>query len=211
MQRFVLVSVLVILFLSIGFQRPTRAFDNNPSANGSFQFSLEDGHTRYIEFNAQVHGSNARGAMSFSDPAATTGEDEAPTGLQMTANFDCMRVEGNRAVMGGVIASSNILAAVGRRMLLIVEDNGEGVNAAAPDRLTWGVYESPESGWTPKDSEREDDNGASLTWLATDFERTDDVGVSSKPSPLVGCQSFPLSSYSFVDVPHGNGNLQLRN
>ena len=48
MQRIVFVSVLALLFLSIGFQRSTRAFDNNPSANGSFQFALEDGNTRYI-------------------------------------------------------------------------------------------------------------------------------------------------------------------
>jgi hypothetical protein len=109
-----------------------------------------------------------------------------------------------------VIASSNILAAVGRRMLLIVEDNGEGINAAAPDRLTWGVYESPETGWIPKDAERDDDNGASLTWIATDAERLDDAGIPSKKDPLVRCETFPLSSYSFVDIPHGNGNLQIR-
>jgi hypothetical protein len=210
MQRIVFVSVLALLCLTLVSQHATRAFDNNPSANGSFQFALEDGNTRYIEFNAQVHGNTARGTMSFSDPAATSGEENGPTGIQITANFDCMRVEGNRAVIGGQISSSNVLDAVGRRMLLIIEDNGEGVYANAPDRLTWGVYQSQETSWTPKDAEREDDNGASLSWIATDAERTDDVGIPSKQSPIVGCQTFPLSSYSFVDIPHGNGNLQIR-
>jgi hypothetical protein len=149
--------------------------------------------------------------MAFSDPNATVGDENSRiTGVQMRANFDCLRVEGNRAVIGGVISSSNVLTAIGRRMLLVLEDNGEGINQPALDRLTWGIYETPESGWTPKDSERDDDIGASLSWLATDLERPENVGIPSKKDPLVGCQSFPLSSYSFVDVGHGNGNIQVR-
>ena len=211
MKRIAFVSVLAILLVATFTQRNTNADSNGPSANGGFQFTLEDGNTRYIEFEARVQGENASGHMSFSDPTATIGNENSPsTGVQMRANFDCLRVEGNRAVIGGVISSSNILTAIGRRMLLVLEDNGEGINQPAPDRLTWGIYETPACGWTPRDSERDDDIGASLSWIATDLERSGDVGIPSKKDPLVGCQSFPLSSYSFVDVSHGNGNIQVR-
>lgn len=57
----------------------------------------------------------------------------------------------------------------------MVEDNGEGINAASTDKLTWGIYQPSGGAWVPKDAEREDDNGAGLSWLATDSERSDDV------------------------------------
>lgn len=59
-------------------------------------------------------------------------------------------------------------------------------------------------------AEREDDNGASLTWLATDAERPDDVGIPSNQSKVIGCGTFPLSSYSFADIAHGGGNVQVK-
>jgi hypothetical protein len=128
----------------------------------------------------------------------------------MRAQFDCLKIAENRAVMSGVIVESNVLTAIGLRVLLVVEDNTEGINQPTADKLTWGVYQNPAAGWTPKDAERDDDNGASLTWLATDAERSDDPGIPSNPSKLVGCQSFPLSSYSFVNIAHGGGNVQVK-
>jgi hypothetical protein len=94
--------------------------------------------------------------------------------------------------------------------LLVVEDNGEGVEQPGADKLTWGVYQNPAGGWIPKDAERDDDNGAGLTWIATDAERPDDPGIPSNQSRIIGCQSFPLSSYSFVDIAHGGGNVQVK-
>ena len=208
MKRISCVLMLVLACVVFSTQRTTRAGGENLSANGDFQFVLEDGNRRYLQFNARVDGKD-HGSMTFNDPTANP-EGATTPGVQMTATFDCVRVEGNRAVMGGVITSSNILAAIDSRVLLVVEDNGEGVNAPAPDRLTWGVYENLLRGWTPKDAERDDDNGASLTWLATDFERPDDTGIPSNKSQTVRCDSFPLSSYSFVDVGHGNGNIQVK-
>jgi len=213
MKRIALASLLVLLLLPMLWQRPANAFDSGPSANGDFQFSVGDGNTRYLQFDARTNGDRTRGTMTFNDPAGIVGDENAPsstTGIQVTADFDCLRIEGNRAVMAGSISSSNILAAIGHRVLLVVEDNGEGVGIPAPDRLTWGIYDLPATGWTPKDSERDDDNGAGLRWIATDFERPDDVGIPSHSSGIVGCQSFSLASYSFVDVPHGGGNIQIR-
>ena len=213
MKRIVFASTFVLLCLAFASQTITSAVNAGPSANGDFQFTLDDGVIRYVQFDARLHGEEGKGNMTFSDPSAIPpGEGEAPTapGVQMAVNFDCLKVEGNRAVMGGVISSSNILPAINQRVLLVVEDNGEGVNAAEPDRLTWGIYLTPATGWTPVDAERDDDIGATLTWLATDFERLDDVGIPSNRSPIVRCGSFPLSSYAFIDVGHGNGNIQVR-
>lgn len=213
MKRVLLAFALVSLCLLFSAQRTITAVDAGPSANGDFQFVLEDGNRRYLQFEARVQGNNARGSMSFSDPAGVPevpGETNAIPAVQITAQFDCAKIDGNRAVMGGVITSSNVLSAINHRVLLVVEDNGEGINAPNPDRLTWGIYDLPATGWIPVDAEREDDNGASLTWIATDAERMDDVGISSRRDPVVRCTSFPLSSYSFVDVGHGNGNIQVR-
>jgi len=208
MKRVSLVLVFVLVCLVFSGQPTTQAVGEGLAANGDFQFTLGDGNQRYLQFNGRVDGNN-HGSMTFSDPSAIPDGATTP-GVQLTATFDCVKVQGNRAVMGGVITSSNVLSAIDRRILLVVEDNGEGINAPAPDRLTWGVYENAVSGWTPKDAERDDDNGAFLSWLATDFERPDDPGFPSNRSNIVRCDSFPLSSYSFVDVGHGNGNIQVK-
>lgn len=207
MKRICCFLVLVLTALIFSAQQTSRATGPNPSANGDFQIDIGDG-SRYLQFNAREEG-NDHGSMTYSDPF-TTPEGATVPGVQMTVTFDCVKVEGNRAVMGGVITSSNILAAIDNRALLVVEDNGEGINSPAPDRLTWGIYLNATRDWTPRDSEREDDNGASLTWIATDLERPDLPGIPSNQSTTVRCDSFPLSSYSFVDVVHGNGNIQVK-
>src|SRR5262245_27772253 len=213
MKRTAFASLLVLLALTIVCQRPINAFDDGPSANGKFQFQLEDSNSRYIEFDARVHGDNARGTMTFSDPSVIIGATdsaETTTGAVVTASFDCLHIENNRAVIGGSITQSTLADLIGSRVLLVVEDNGEGVNASEPDRLTWGIYESNKIDWIPVDAERPDDIGATLKWIAKDAERDDDVGVPSDKSTIIGCTSFPLSSYSFVNIPHGSGNLQVK-
>lgn len=189
-----------------------------PSANGTFQFTVGDGSVRYVSFNARIHKDNTvTGEMSYTDPSAspevdTDGAETAPTtaGLSVKANFDCLVINGNRAVISGVIVESNIGAALGRRVLLVVEDNEQGSNASDLDKLSWGIYKPRNMTWTPTDAELENDIGASLRWIATDAERPDDVGIPSHPDQTIGCQSFPISSYAFVDVQHGAGNIQVK-
>ena len=216
MKRIIFAALAAVLLISLASPALTLAGKDGPSASGNFQFALEDGQDRFLEFNARVQNNGRTvGEMTFSDPAvvpigdpdATPGSSTA--GALVRANFDCLQITGNRAVMSGVISESNIVSAVGLRVLLVVEDNGEGVNAAN-DKLTWGIYQPPASGWVPQDAERDDDNGASLKWIATDFERPDDAGIPSHPSKIVGCQSFSLASYSFTDVKHGGGNVQVQ-
>src|ERR1043166_626826 len=125
MKRTAFASLLPILLLTIVCQRPGNAFDDGPSANGKFQFQLEDNNTRYIEFDARLHGDQARGTMTFSDPSSALGDSDSndlATGAVVTAKFDCLRIEGNRAVMGGAVSESNFASLMGRRVLLVVED-----------------------------------------------------------------------------------------
>src|SRR6185369_13624381 len=216
MKRIIFAAVAAVLLTSLAYPALTHAGNDGPSASGTFQFALEDGQDRFLEFSARVQNNgHTVGDMTFSDPTVVPVSDPDATpgastaGALVRAKFDCLQITGNRAVMGGVISESNILSAVGLRVLLVVEDNGEGVNALN-DKLTWGIYLPQTTGWTPKDGEREDDNGASLSWIAKDFERPDDVGIPSNQSKTVGCESFSAAAYSFVDIVHGGGNVQVQ-
>ena len=212
MKSTICASIFLLVLVSI-------AGNDGPSATGSFEFALEDGQPKFLKFNARTQNNDRTvGEMTFTDPNASPGGDpdtpgapNAPaTGISMRASFDCLRIDGNRAVMSGEIVESNILTAIGLRVLLVVEDSGEGVNVSTTDKLTWGVYQNSANTWIPKDAERDDDNGAFLTWIATDAERPDDAGVPSNQSKVIGCHSFPLSSYAFVDIKHGGGNVQVQ-
>lgn len=219
MKTIVCVSLLGLFLLSLAAPGLNAAGASGPSANGDFQFSVGDGELRYIQFDVRTaKDGETKGQMTFNEPTAVGGSEgvtdgasiTSPAGVFVTAEFDCLQVKGKSAVMGGVITESNALNAVGTRILLIVEDNGEGINAPAPDKLTWGIYSQANQNWIASDAEWTNDPGVGLTWLAKDAERPDDVGIPSNQSKVVGCQSFPLSSYALVDVTHGFGNIQVK-
>ena len=182
------------------------------TAAGSFKFALADGEIRFVEFKAAQEGEGAVGEMTFSDPAAVPvadpddpGKEQSP-GVLVRAKFDCMDTFKNTAVIGGEIFESNVPNAMGMRVLLVIEDNGvEGEK----DRVSWGVYQPPATGWVPTDAELQDDKGAFLTWWATDAERKDDVGIPMPPGKLVACKSFPLASYDFPEIKYAGGDLQV--
>ncbi len=188
------------------------------SASGAIHVNTSEG-GRDIEFNAQTSGSGASGQIKFSAPFTIPNQDgdEDGTGdLQLSTttvslriDVDCLKVSGNRAAIGGVVSDASVSGYVGRRMLLSVEDGGEGTNAP-PDRYTWGQYRSTTGSWTASDAELVFDPGVGLTWIATDAERTDDAGISSVQATTVNCKSFPLSSYALEDLPLGSGNVQVR-
>lgn len=201
-----------------------------PSANGDFWFSTGDGVTRYLRFNAKINpDGTSKGEMTYVDPAATPdsdpdggGSSNTSSGVTIRVEFDCLVVDGNKAVMSGVIVASGFANNIGQRVLLTVEDNGEGVNAPASDRLSWGVYRNANVNWVPSDVENPHDPVP--PWLVTDGERCpppseiqpsnaepcDPNSYPSNRSTAISCNSFPLSSYSFLDLGHGNGNIQVR-
>lgn len=217
MKRLARISAVVFCLVQT-FSLPAFAGQEG-SASGGFKFSV-GGVEHKIEFNAKgENNGTAKGKMKYNGPAETADQDVDGTGdanrggpvadLSMTAEFDCLQVSGNRAVMTGVITGASNFELIGQRALLAVEDNGEGSNAA-PDRVTWGMYVLTRRTWVPSDSELKDDFGASLSWIATDAEREDDKGIPSRKSEDINCRTFPLGSYDYVDLERGSGNIQVR-
>jgi len=204
--------VLALFVVCLALPNLVFAGAEGSSATGSLKFVLEDGATRFVEFTAKEGtDGQATGDMTFSDPVAIpvedpdSGENPKTEGVIVKAKFDCMTTFENRAVIGGEIYDSNVRSNIGQRVLLIVEDNG-----LDKDRLTWGIYQQPATGWTPVDAEDPNDKGASLTWWATDAERRDDIGFQMPQGKVVACQSFPLSSYDFSDIKEAGGDLQVQ-
>lgn len=210
-------SVVVLSLLVLVFAASVQA--GSPSTNGDFQFSVPGG-TRTVQFNAKQEGSGAKGSLTFGGPADIPDQDVDGDGTasagtvsaSFSVDIDCLKLTDNRAAISGLVTSSSVSAYLGRRIVLAVEDNGEGSKASAPDRYTWGSYVPSAGTWVPSDSELVFDNGASFSWLATDFERPDDVGFTyqTKVATTFDCQSFPLISYAFDDVPQGAGNVQVK-
>ena len=203
--------VLTLFVVCLALPSLVHAGAEGSSATGSFKFVLQDGETRFVEFDAKEGADGqATGEVTFSDPVAIPIEDpddsETPKteGVMVKARFDCMEVVDNKAVIGGEIYDSNVKSNVGQRVLLVVEDNG-----LESDKLLWGIFQKPATGWVPKDAEVEDDKGAELKWLATDFERKDDVGIPSDISKVVTCKSFPLGSYEFPEIKAAGGDLKV--
>lgn len=203
--------VLTLFVVCLAVPGLVSAGAEGSSATGTLKFVLEDGETRFVEFQAREGADGqAAGELTFSDPVAIPVEDpdasDTPKnqGVLVRAKFDCMSVIDNKAVIGGEIYDSNIRSNIGQRVLLVVEDNG-----LEKDKLMWGIYQLPATGWVPKDAEREDDKGAELKWIATDFERRDDVGIPSDISKVVTCKSFPLGAYEFPEIKAAGGDLRV--
>jgi len=211
--RFSSWALVLVLFVF-----PLAAGNAGSSANGTFRFS-HDGFPKTIEFNVRQHtnSGDASGEMTFTGGAEIPDQDVdgegfgGPSGtianLQLKVKFDCLRLNGNRAAMTGVVTESTVSAYLGKRVLLAVEDNGEPNNV---DRYTWGVYRSTEFGWTPEDAEVPGDTGWGSTWPVSDFERIDETPVQNTRSTLVNCQSFGLSAYDLRDLERGAGNIQVK-
>ena len=210
--RIVLSTILLLSTVALFAQ------NNGPAANGDFVFS-SGGNAQSFQFNARIknNGStdgtiNYSGTVDFQEQDVDgegTGPGSGLTVVSLTVDVDCLNISGNRASIGGVIEDSNVASLIGHRALLAIEDGGEGVNAA-PDRFTWGLYGTPDLTWVPSDAELVFDPGVGLTWIATDFERDDDVGIPSNQSTEVTCQTFSFEAYSLENLPHGNGNLQVK-
>jgi hypothetical protein len=214
-------SSLFITALLSGLVLPVSisAESSGPSATGKFEILTDDGPTRSIEFSARsdAYGKTV-GEVIFrdSEPQAsinpeTATETQAPTLFFLKAEFDCLTVKDNRAVMVGSVTESSVAHYVGRRFLLAALDNDDDAKAAVADRLTWGLYRPSQRAWVAMDSERSvDEDTGPGAWLATDVERPDDPGVSSQKVETIGCQTFPVSSFSFIDSKHGRGTVHVR-
>jgi hypothetical protein len=214
----VVFAFLLVLLLTFALQKQSAAESEGPSVSGSFQISTNDGSTRYVEFFARIekNGSTTgetiiQDRLSASDQKADSSDrpstDSSPP-FFARAEFDCLSVNGNRAVMSGSVTESSSAQYLGRRLLLVVQD-GDDFNPPRKDRLTFGIYRQTAKGWLPVDSERPDEQHP-VRWIAQDSERPDDEPVLSPKSEVIGCQSFPISSFSFIDAKHGRGTIKVR-
>ena len=166
------------------------------SAAGAGTTSLGDGLKREFEFSAVTNeDGGVTGHLTLNGPAVIpsqdvdgTGEpgaDAPPSGLQVTADVDFMRLAGKRAVLGGVVTSTNDPRYSGLRFIFVVEDNGEAGHAAAPDRISWGAYRSV------------------AEWLAADAENPD-AGLYPAGGRELDGRRFPPSSYSLFRIESGD-------
>jgi hypothetical protein len=206
-------SILALSLLTLAASSTAGA----QTASGTYQFSLEDGYTKYLEFDAKtLADGSTSGQLTFTDEAKLTSQDvdgtgepeETIPGFYIKADLDGLVVDKNDAVMSGTVRDSSIKDLIGRRVLLTVEDNGD--NTGVPDKLTWGVYKPVVRDWTPSDAELKEDPGVGLKWWATDAEVKDDRGYAMPRSEAIDTQSFPVSSYGFVDVEKGAGDIIVR-
>lgn len=189
------------------------------SASGGFQVKNDDG-ILSIEFNAKaLLNGRASGDLKLTGPISIPDQDvdgdetgdpsTKATTLSLRVDADCLKVQDNRAVLGGLIRESSVDTYIGRRMLLTVEDGDEG-DKGEPDRYTGGQYRSTEPTWVASDAELKSDEGVGMKWIATDFERDDDKGISSPAPAGIDCQSFSLSSYELEDLPKDSGDILVK-
>ena len=131
--------------------------------------------------------------------------------MSMKVDFDCVSINGKNAAMSGIVQSASVTGFAGQRVILAVEDGGEGAKAD-PDKFTWGVYGVQRIKWFPTDAELEFDNGWKLSWTATDAEREDDRGIVIRhgDEQTVDCRSFPVAAYALEELGQGTGNIQVR-
>lgn len=179
------------------------------SASGGFRFDTDSG-TQTIEFSATTTNGRTSGSLSYSGTVDTPVLDVDGDGTREGGKFspwvvkvdvDCMVTSGTRASMSGLIADASDRNVIGRRVIMAVEDNA---GTKEPDRFNWGVYRNDKMGWIPADSELRFDEGWSLSWEATDYERKDDRPIPGRPPLNSDCTSFPLGAYTLDDIVSGD-------
>lgn len=211
-----LTAIPLLIALLVSPSALTSAASNGPRANGSFQFATNSGEGSRIDFEAeqQADGSSA-GEMTFeqdslsAEKSSQADAQPIPARFYLKAQFDCLLIKGNKAVMSGAVSESNVASYIGRRVLLVVEDNSQNPGGRKADRLTWGLYRVPKSDWLASDAERSEEQGVAPSWMAQDAERSDDMGVLSKHTEVIGCESYPVSAFTFMDENQGHGKVHV--
>src|ERR1044072_6913724 len=105
MKSIISAFVLALLLVCVAVPNLVHAHRaEGSSATGSFTFLLDDGATRFVQFDAKEGADGqATGDMTFSDPAAITvddpdsGETPKTEGAFVKAKFHCMTTLENRA------------------------------------------------------------------------------------------------------------------
>ena len=213
----VLASLFILCLLVLATPAIARA--QVGAANGTYKFVMEDGFSKYLEFDAKSDDKdsatgymifNDEGPVRFQDVDGTGEPKDEPLPFSMKAEFSSMTIEKNRALINGVVRESSYAGYIGKWVQLVIEDN-DGVEV--PDRFVWSFCQPEPGGWIPTDFEVPGDRGAFMSWWATDSERKDDVGMPSPdiiPGNLENCRVFPLAGYEFASILKGDGTIQIK-
>jgi hypothetical protein len=207
--------ILCLVFLAT----PLITFAQAGAANGNYKFVMEDGFTKYLEFDARSDDKGtASGYMVFTDEAPLNfqdvdgnkdPQDESGLPFSMKAELQSMTIEKNRAIINGVVRDSSHAGYIGKWVQLVIEDN-DGVEV--PDKFVWSFCQPEPGGWIPQDAEVPGDRGAFMSWWSTDFERKDDVGIPSPdliPGSLKSCRAYPQGGYEFASILKGDGIIKI--
>ena len=215
-MRLVSAIVLSLSLLVLGGAKSFAAPEGSSSVTGGGTFSVGANKKGHFDFNAITHSDGTvSGHLSLRDPEEAPDQDvdasgepglnSLSDGVELTADVDSVKVEGNRAALSGVITRASVPRYLGLRIILTVQDDGEG--GPEPDKITWGFYQRIERRLVT--DEENPDAGAfpvGERFLATDAERPEEgaflVGEGDFDST-----SFPLSSYSLNEI--GDGNVQV--
>ncbi len=221
-MRISLLSLIVFpLFFSFLFRtpKPERLTNEGSAVQGSFEILLDGGEKRIIQFHAnRATDGTTSGETIFRDvvsenvtrpTASADGSPETAKVLFMKADVDCLVIEDNKAMMSGSIVESTLPQYVGRRVLIVAQEDRLRKGTEKHDRLTWGVYRNTQPNWIAQDQERPDEP-TNLSWIATDAERPEDEGTPSNKETLVGCHTFPLSSFAFFNTKQGHGSVSVK-
>jgi hypothetical protein len=213
MRSFLCITTLCFLLLGFGGLSSFAAADGAASVTGGGTFSVGSDKMGHFNFNAVTHkDGSVSGHLSLRDPEEAPDQDVDGTGelgqeglldgVDLTADVDSINVSGNRAALSGVIRNASVARYVGLRIIITVEDSGEG--NGEPDKITWGFYQRVTSRLVA-DAENPDAGAFPVgeRFLASDFENPGAgaflVGEGDSDS-----QSFPLSSYSLTNTEDGN-------
>lgn len=225
MKSSVCAVILSVSLLCFGSLRTSAASDGAVSVTGGGTFSVGNDKKGHFNFNAVTHADGSvTGHLTLHDPEEAPnqdvdGNDEAgqeglPDGAEVTAELDSVKIDGKRAALSGIITSASSQRYLGLRMILTVEDSGEG-KGNEPDKITWGFYQRIERRLVADDENP--DAGAfpvGEKFLATDAERPEE-GAFLVGDAEFDSQTFPLSSYALNDIHggniqvHGNGDRQI--
>lgn len=122
------------LFEDEGLAAGLKSAGATASASGHGMFYLSDDMKRQFSFHAKVMPDGTvkgSGVVIY-----TTGE------LVTMFDINCMVVDGNTAILGGVLTKVTVAGIVGDGCYFVVEDNGEGKKPGTlgPDRISALFY-----------------------------------------------------------------------
>lgn len=208
---------LILSLVCLGTQGAFAASEGAANITGGGTFVVGSSLKGHFNFNAVTHqDGSVTGHLSLRNPEEAPDQDvdgtgdpglgSLPDGVELTADLDGMNISGNRAALSGIVRTASNPRYVGLRIVLTVEDSGEG-DTESPDKITWGFYqrviprlvadfENPDAGAYP----------VGVKILASDAENPE-AGAFLVGDSDIDSNSFPLSSYALNDI--NGGNIQL--